>query len=277
MHRRRLLAGLATAGTGLLGACAGGIRSDREPTNPSGKAPGDRTFDDGETPTGTGSESVGTPIARRGTPPSICEAALPRDPEIYAIIDPAFADDWQGVDVPGRYLRGRDGIGDDHTVIGLTNGDRARAYPLTVLFLHEVVNDDFGSPVIVTYCPLCASGMVADAVVDGAPTTFFVSGLLWRPPGVAVDRSIAENRSFGALREGGADAVDRRRNLVLFDDATLSYWSQLLARAICGPQEGSQLTIRPSTVTTWKAWRQAHPNTEVLLPPPHSGTQKPIG
>jgi hypothetical protein len=59
-------------------------------------------------------------------------------------------------------------------------------------------------------------------------------------------------------------------NLVMVDDATGSYWSQLLARAICGPRAGDSLRIRPSTLTTWGKWRATHPETELLLPPPYS-------
>jgi len=58
----------------------------------------------------------------------------------------------------------------------------------------------------------------------------------------------------------------------MVDDETGSYWSQLLGQAICGPAEGEQLTIRPSVLTTWGAWRDGHPDTTVLLPPPISDT-----
>ena len=58
---------------------------------------------------------------------------------------------------------------------------------------------------------------------------------------------------------------------MLADEQSGSYWSQLLARAICGPLEGTGLEILPSTVTTWGEWRRSHPETDVLLPPPYSG------
>nr|WP_303645268.1 DUF3179 domain-containing (seleno)protein [Salinirubrum litoreum] len=35
----------------------------------------------------------------------------------------------------------------------------------------------------------------------------------------------------------------------MFDDATGSFWSQVLGRVICGPQAGARFTIRPATVT----------------------------
>ncbi|MDZ7643977.1 MAG: DUF3179 domain-containing (seleno)protein [Woeseiaceae bacterium] len=40
------------------------------------------------------------------------------------------------------------------------NGD-ARAYPISILNFHEIVNDVVGGrPVVITYCPLCGSGLV---------------------------------------------------------------------------------------------------------------------
>ena len=42
------------------------------------------------------------------------------------------------------------------------DGD-ARAYPLRIMLFHEIVNDVVGGvPVLVTYCPLCNSGVVFD-------------------------------------------------------------------------------------------------------------------
>jgi hypothetical protein len=124
---------------------------------------------------------------------------------------------------------------------------RARAYPLSILGWHEVVNDRLGGPLLVTYCPLCGSGVVADRRIgsgpgDGIVTSFGVSGLLWRG------------------------------NLVLYDRATGSLWSQLLGRAVRGPRTGERLRLLPSRLTTWGEWREGHPDTEVLLPPPRSDT-----
>jgi hypothetical protein len=76
---------------------------------------------------------------------------------------------------------------------------------------------------------------------------------------------------FGADADGTTDPA-RNGNLVMLDDVTGSYWSQFLGRAICGPAEGTRLEIRPSTVATWGDWRRDHPATDVLLPPPRSGT-----
>ena len=49
-----------------------------------------------------------------------------------------------------------------------------------------------------------------------------------------------------------------------WDHETGSIWSQPLGEAIIGPLEGATLELLPSTLTTWGAWREAHPETEAL-------------
>jgi hypothetical protein len=220
------------------------------------------------------------PLAEQGVPASICEATPQADPGIYAVTDPAFGPDWDGVAVPDRYRfddgeTPATGLPDDVTVVGLTAGGRARAYPLAVLWWHEVVNDEFGGPVLVTYCPICRSGVVADRTVAGTPTRFLVSGHLWQPPGVRTGGSLAAGRAFGAGVTDPDAGARRSGNLVVSDVATRSLWSQLLAEALCGPLAGTRLDVRASTVTTWGEWRSGHPGTDVLLPPPRSGLARP--
>jgi hypothetical protein len=272
VQRRRVLAALGTA-VGLAGCSAVRGGSDDEEGAVS------RPTNEPTTRTG-GTVSGGTAtggLAAQGIPPTICSEPIQADPGIYAIGDPAVASDWTGRDVDAAYRRdGR--LTDDATVIGIEADGRARAYPLSVLTIHEVVNDEFGGPVLVTYCPLCRSGLVAARVVDGEPTTFAVSGLLWQPERIQSADSVADGRAFGASRSEAGDAeVSNNGNLVMYDRATRSYWSQVLGKAICGPATGTALAIRPSTVATWGAWRRAHPGTDVLLPPPYSGTVRPTG
>jgi hypothetical protein len=166
------------------------------------------------------------------------ESPIARD-GIPAIVAPAFAPDWSGLDP--------DGIDDPRlpdgtAVVGVERRGGARAYPLRVLDWHEIVNDDFGGPIAVTYCVLCGSSVVVQRFVAGNPTTFGVSGRLWR------------------------------HNLVMYDSATESLWSQLYATAIRGSQTGERLDVVRSRLSSWGEWRRTHPETEVLLPPPRSGT-----
>jgi hypothetical protein len=276
--RRRLLAGIAGAGTaGLLAGCAGDAGDAGGTPDAPGSGSGSGSGDDPtDTPTGTDGPAA-TPtraasaLARQGRPPTICEEPVSERSGIYAVIDPAFDDDWSGHEVGREY----GDLADEDVVIGLTDGDRARAYPVSVLYHHEIVNDDFGGPVIVTFCPLCNSGMVAARLVGGEPATFTVTGLLWRAPDL--QSAVREDRGdvFGLDGSNPDERVRNSGNLVMVDDATGSYWSQILATAICGPESGTDLSIRPSTTATWGEWRREHPGTEVLLPPPHSVDARP--
>jgi len=126
-------------------------------------------------------------------------------------------------------------LADEDLVIGIEVNDEARAYPLRILNVHEIVNDEVGGrPVAVTYCPLCRSGLVFDRRVGDATLSFGVSGKLVNA------------------------------NLVMYDRETETYWSQLDGEAIVGPLVPRELTLIPSTITTWDEWRRAHPETRVL-------------
>lgn len=248
MNRRSLLAAVGAGGLGALAGCSSsGADGDRPSHGEVTQAPGT------DPPGGVAPAARGPspPVPRPGDvslplPESAFTRAAPRD-AIPAITAPVFGRDWSGVSVTIS-----DRLGDGYTVaprlrpddrvIGVERGGDARAYPLRVLYWHEVVNDVLDGPLVVTYCPLCASGITARPVVNGTPTTFGVSGLLWRS------------------------------DLVLYDSATDSRWSQLLATAVRGPATGTTLELVPSSLTSWADWRGAHPDTVVLRPPPESTT-----
>jgi len=128
-----------------------------------------------------------------------------------------------------------DYLRDDDVVIGLVRGDTARAYPLRILVWHEIVNDVInGTPVAVTYCPLCGTGMVFDRKVGATVRTFGVSGLLYQS------------------------------NVLMYDRESESLWSQLAMKAVSGPAVGHELAWLHSEHLTWKAWRKTYPHGEVL-------------
>lgn len=265
MNRRRFLAAVAAASAGLAG-CSSRGQQEASPTNTDKNTETPR-----ETITPVGTE---VPLARHGFPPTICETDIV-DLGIDAITEPAFAADWSAVDHPLTAATGD--LPDEEVVIALETDGRARAYPLSLLWDHEIVNDDFGAPVIVTYCPLCTSGMVAERIVGGTPTLFGVSGQLWQPPELQSRAAEESKRVFGVNSsdpEGGAN-VKNEGNLVMYDVKTGSYWSQMLARGICGEHRGEFLTFVPSTTTRWGTWREKHPDTDVLLPPPQSKAGNP--
>jgi hypothetical protein len=124
---------------------------------------------------------------------------------------------------------------DEDRVLGLKLGAEAKAYPIKILNWHEVVNDSVGGkPIVVTYCPLCGTGMAFEAHVQGNLHTFGVSGLLYQS------------------------------DLLLYDHQTESLWPQVGMHAVAGPLTGEKLTPIFLEHTTWAEWRAAHPVTFVL-------------
>ena len=123
----------------------------------------------------------------------------------------------------------------DDAVLGIMHRGDARAYPIRILNWHEVVNDRIGGqPVAITYCPLCGSGVAFVAEQGDTVLNFGVSGLLYNS------------------------------DVLLYDRATQSLWSQLMGRAVSGRMKGSVLTALPLAHTTWADWRTLYPATQVL-------------
>jgi hypothetical protein len=130
---------------------------------------------------------------------------------------------------------GIDWLTETDPVLSLTMGDETRAYPLQVMTWHEIVNDSVdGTPVAVTYCPLCNSGVAFERDVGGRLLDFGTSGLLY------------------------AD------NLVMYDRQTESLWPQLTGQASVGVLTGTQLEAVPMGVVGWEQFRTAHPDALVL-------------
>jgi len=124
---------------------------------------------------------------------------------------------------------------DEDRVLGVARNGRAKAYPIKILNWHEIVNDTIGSQaVVVTFCPLCGTGMVFDGKINGKNLTFGVSGLLYQS------------------------------DMLLYDRKTDSLWSQIKGEAVTGPLMGARLKLLSSTQTTWSGWKKKHPDTRVL-------------
>jgi hypothetical protein len=120
-------------------------------------------------------------------------------------------------------------------VLALEISGDARAYPLQILMWHEIVNDVVGGkPVVVTYCPLCNSGLVYERVVDGVTLDFGTSGKLYKS------------------------------DLVMYDRQSHSLWAQMEGRAIVGQRAGTRLALVPANTLAFGDWRAAHPRGKVL-------------
>lgn len=108
-------------------------------------------------------------------------------------------------------------------------------YPYNILIRHEIVNDTIGgTPVAVTFCPLCGSGIVFDRTVNGEVTEFGVSGFL------------------------------RESNMIMYDRATESLWQQALGTSIAGDLNGEQLEFLPVQLSTIDEATASNPEAQIL-------------
>ena len=120
-------------------------------------------------------------------------------------------------------------------VISLEINGQSKAYPLSVLIFHEIVNDELGGvPVAVTYCPLCNTAIVFDRRVDGRVLDFGTTGNL------------------------------RNSDLIMWDRQTESWWQQITGEAIVGELTGKRLKLIPAALVSWVAFRDAFPEGSVL-------------
>lgn len=62
----------------------------------------------------------------------------------------------------------------------------------------------------------------------------------------------------------GVSGLLYKSNVLMYDRQSESLWSQVRAEAVTGPMSGTGLERVPMTITSWKKWRRAYPETLVL-------------
>ena len=137
-------------------------------------------------------------------------------------------------------------------VIAVEINGEAKAYPLSILTMHEISNDIIGGvPVLPAYCPLCNTAVVFDRrlKVDGEEhlLEFEVSGML------------------------------RKSNLIIFDFLTESWWQQLTGEAIAGEFAGKELSYIPSVIISYEEFFNRYPEGKILSPKTGFDAQKRYG
>ena len=157
-------------------------------------------------------------------PPQQIFRGGPAKDGIPAIDQPAFIS-----------ARDADVLKSDDRILGIEINDVARAYPISILNWHEIVNDSIDDTAYtITYCPLCGTGMAFSRSVNGQTLSFGVSGLLYNS------------------------------DVLLYDRESESLWSQILGKAVTGKHRGTELDMLPLSHTTWSDWKRHHPSTQVL-------------
>lgn len=153
----------------------------------------------------------------------ILSGGPPRD-GIPSIDDPKFVETTDA-----------DFLNNEDRVLGVFYNEIAKAYPIRIMNWHEIVNDYFGNDaVVVTYCPLCGSGVAYSADIAGVSRTFGVSGMLYNS------------------------------DVLLYDRQSESLWSQLMNQAVSGPLKGKKLNPIALSHTSWEDWKNRYPKTVVL-------------
>ena len=128
-------------------------------------------------------------------------------------------------------------LGDKEPVIRVESGGTVRAYPLRVMMWHEIVNDVVaGTPLTITYCPLCNSAIVFERKIGDKVLDFGTTGKL------------------------------RNSDLVMYDRQTESWWQQFTGEAIIGSYMGAELKMVPARVEAFKDFKTANPDADVLVP-----------
>ena len=163
------------------------------------------------TPTGTPTTSPTTPIAGSDDwliPQNEVRDGGPGKDGIPSIENPNFSS-----------IEQIDFLEEQDIVIIVETGEDIKAYPHPILDWHEIVNDDIiemvngelvaNSSLSLTYCPLTGTAIGWDSNVAGTKTSFGVSGLLYNS------------------------------NLMPYDRATDSYWSQMEHKCVKGELAGT--------------------------------------
>jgi len=126
-------------------------------------------------------------------------------------------------------------LNDSDLIVGIVNGDEAKAYPHSILDWHEIVNDKVDQDFIsISYCPLTGTAFGWKSNVDGKKSSFGVSGLLYNA------------------------------NLILYDRVTNSNWSQLKLQCVNGPMINNEPSLVNVVETNWGTWKKLYPDSQVL-------------
>jgi hypothetical protein len=113
--------------------------------------------------------------------------------------------------------------------------DEQKYYPYELMVWHEIVNDSIGEiDYAVTFCPLCGASVVFNRKVNGELLDFGVSGFLFES------------------------------NLVMYDQQTESFWSQVRGDSIVGDYVGTKLEVLPMQLISFAELKEKYPKAKIL-------------
>ncbi|MDP7019619.1 MAG: DUF3179 domain-containing (seleno)protein [Pirellulaceae bacterium] len=129
-------------------------------------------------------------------------------------------------------------LDDEEEVLGFVIDGQPRAYSIRALSYHHAINDQVGeTPLLVTYCVICSSGVGLDPRWEGRRLEF----------------------GFHGIWQGTA---------VLYDRKTRSHWLHVTGECVEGDLQGAKLKRISGRHVLWREWRRDHPNTQVMAEDP---------
>ncbi|TVR11985.1 MAG: DUF3179 domain-containing protein [Planctomycetota bacterium] len=155
--------------------------------------------------------------------------------DIPGVLNLLSQDGFASIDNPGQQpFAQRKWKTPNQPLIVVRINQSVRAYPLSLLMDREVINDKLGgTPISVTWCPLCDSALVFIRELDEQVFALGVSGKL------------------------------RHSNLILYDRLNGSLWQQATGEALTGPWQGRHLDMLPIRIMTTAKMLKEFPDAEV--------------
>ena len=177
-----------------------------------------------------------TDFSRATIPASDVMSGGPPKDGIPAVDQPVFvdvteADEW---------------LDDDEPVFVVSADGRTHIYPVQILTYHEIVNDVVGTtPLTITYCPLCNSGLTFRRHFNGEVLDFGTTGRL------------------------------RLSNLIMYDRQSETWWQQATGEGLVGQFAGFRLDVYPMLMVPWDRARDRFFDAAVLSQ--ETGFARPYG
>ncbi len=169
-----------------------------------------------------------TDLSRHSVPLSEIQIVLPKG-SFPSLDFPKFID--KGLGLNSFYAK--------EPVIAIEIDGKAKAYSLNILTMHEISNDTLsGVPILVTYCPLCNSGIVYHRKLE-------FNG----------KENLMEFEPSGMLRNS---------DMVMLDRNTETLWQQLMGVAIVGELDKKELDIIPSLIISVEEFFTRYPQGEIM-------------
>lgn len=169
-----------------------------------------------------------TDTMKKGVPLSDFTVAVPKG-AFNVLAYPKFVTTGEGVKMYAKH----------EPVISVAMNGQYRAYPLSILTLHEIANDTLGGlPILVTYCPLCNASVVYNR------------------------RLRYQDRE--RLLNFGVSGMLRKSDMVMFDTETETWWQQLTGEALVGEFAGAELLVIPSLIVSVEEFTRRYPDGKIL-------------